>query len=110
MTDETRYDEPRYLLVKRSLYYRPNSKGYTGIKDEAGRYTLDEVAERFPNMDSPQQDGVGFFLEEEAPDLLEALIEAQYELRDHGHGPDYPAMGRIEDAIARATGEKELGQ
>jgi len=42
-----------------------------------------------------------------APDLLDALIKAQYELRDHGHGPDCPAMGRIDAAIARATGEKE---
>jgi hypothetical protein len=27
-----------YLLVKRGLYYRPNNKGYTGIKEYAGRY------------------------------------------------------------------------
>lgn len=27
-----------YLLVKRGLYYRPNNAGYTGIRNEAGRY------------------------------------------------------------------------
>jgi hypothetical protein len=30
--------EPKWLLVKRGLYYRPNSHGYTGIKDDAGRF------------------------------------------------------------------------
>ena len=30
--------ERSYLLVKRGLYYRPDSKGYTGIKADAGRY------------------------------------------------------------------------
>lgn len=29
---------PEYLLLKRGLYYRPNNRGYTGIRDEAGRY------------------------------------------------------------------------
>lgn len=35
-------DEPRYLLLKRGLYYRPNNQGYTGIKENAGRYTQAE--------------------------------------------------------------------
>lgn len=35
-------DEPRYLLLKRGLYYRPNNQGYTGIKENAGRYTKAE--------------------------------------------------------------------
>jgi hypothetical protein len=33
-----------WLIVKRGLYYRPDCKGYTGIKDEAGRYSR-EVAD-----------------------------------------------------------------
>ena len=32
-----------YLLVKQGLYYRPNSKGYTGVKDCAGRYLESEA-------------------------------------------------------------------
>ncbi|MCK1322101.1 hypothetical protein IVA94_14615 [Bradyrhizobium sp. 156] len=28
-----------WLLVKRGLFYRPNYMGYTGIRDEAGRYS-----------------------------------------------------------------------
>lgn len=31
-------DAPRYLLIKRGLYYAPNNQGYTGLKDRAGRY------------------------------------------------------------------------
>lgn len=30
--------EGEYLLMKRGLYYRPDNRGYTGIKSEAGRY------------------------------------------------------------------------
>lgn len=30
-----------WLLVKRDLYFRPGCKGYTGIRDEAGRYSYD---------------------------------------------------------------------
>ena len=37
-------DEPRFLLVKRGLYWRPNGKGYTGLKSEAGLYTLEDAA------------------------------------------------------------------
>lgn len=32
---------PQYLLVKRGLYYCPDNRGYTGIKDNAGRYEKD---------------------------------------------------------------------
>lgn len=32
-----------YLIVKRGLYYRPNGEGYTGIRDNAGRYTYTEA-------------------------------------------------------------------
>lgn len=32
-----------YLIVKRGLYYRPNGEGYTGVRDNAGRYTYAEA-------------------------------------------------------------------
>lgn len=32
-----------WLLLKRGLYWRPNSSGYTGVKSEAGRYRFMEV-------------------------------------------------------------------
>ena len=35
--------EELYVLMKRGLYYRPDSLGYTGIRDHAGRYTRDEI-------------------------------------------------------------------
>lgn len=31
-----------YLLIKRGLYYGPDNRGYTGIKEKAGRYTQAE--------------------------------------------------------------------
>lgn len=63
-----------FLIVKYDLYYRPKSQGYTGIKDHAGRYTLDEVAVMFPNMESENQDGMTFIAEEDAPEFSKACF------------------------------------
>lgn len=61
-----------YLIEKRGLYYRPDAHGYTGLKAEAGRYDLDAVAVHFPNFDSPNQDGMTFVYEDDAPDYSSA--------------------------------------
>jgi hypothetical protein len=37
--------EDAWLLVKRGLFYRPNNSGYTGIRDEAGRYSRQDADE-----------------------------------------------------------------
>ena len=34
-----------WLLVKRGLYYRPGSKGYTGIKSQAGTWSFDQACD-----------------------------------------------------------------
>lgn len=60
--------ETLYLITKRGLYYRPKAAGYTGIKEEAGRYTLEETSQYFPNMDSADQDGMTFVEEKDAPE------------------------------------------
>ena len=39
---EAARSEP-WLLIKRDLYERPNRMGYTGFRDEAGRYSFDEA-------------------------------------------------------------------
>lgn len=62
----------KYLIEKRGLYYRSNSRGYTGLKSEAGRYSLEEVAFRFPNMESPNQDGMTYIPVKEAPEYSKA--------------------------------------
>lgn len=64
--------EDVFLIMKRDLYYRPNAQGYTGIKEYAGRYTLEQVAAMFPNMDSPHQDGTEFIRECDAPEYTKA--------------------------------------
>jgi len=33
----------QWLLLKHGLFYRPDNKGYTGIRDEAGRYSRAEA-------------------------------------------------------------------
>ena len=53
-----------YLIVKHGLYYRPKGHGYTGIKDEAGRFTLSQVADELCVVE-----GVSFFHEDEAPEF-----------------------------------------
>ena len=59
-------DDPRYLLVKRGLYYRPDNCGYTGIKEHAGRYR---------EVDALGLDGVMAIHEDEAPDYSSACFE-----------------------------------
>ncbi|UXN70918.1 hypothetical protein N8A98_06945 [Devosia neptuniae] len=36
-----------YLLMKRGLYERPDHCGYTGIRDQAGRYSIEEAKASF---------------------------------------------------------------
>ena len=55
--------ERRYLLMKRDLYYAPDNKGYTGIKDKAGRYL---------ESDASPRNGVTAIHEDEAPDFSPA--------------------------------------
>lgn len=33
-----------YVLIKRGYYFRLGAKGYTGLKDEAGKFTEEESA------------------------------------------------------------------
>lgn len=56
-----------YVLVKRGLYYRPDSMGYTGVLDDAGRYTAEEA--KFHN---DHCDGVKGILASEAPRFSQA--------------------------------------
>lgn len=58
-----------YLIVKRGLYYRPNGQGYTGIKDNAGRYALDEARDH-----ADEASGVTFIAEADAPDFSAACF------------------------------------
>ena len=63
MTETPDIVERRYLLVKRDLYYAPNNKGYTGIKDKAGRYFA---------SDALSDCGVTAIHEDDAPDFTKA--------------------------------------
>jgi len=61
--------EPKFLILKRDLYECPKHCGYTGIKDHAGRYTLDEVAVSFPpDKYTPLNEDLYFIAEEDAPE------------------------------------------
>lgn len=58
-----------YLIEKRGLYYRPASSGYTGLKEDAGRYTFDEaVLIVGPNGPEGSRDGMAMWREDEAPE------------------------------------------
>ena len=48
-----------YWILKRGLFYRPNSQGYTAEWIEAGIYTLDEaMRESYPNGRHGPRDGI----------------------------------------------------
>ena len=62
-----------FLIEKRGLYYRPNARGYTGLKREAGRYSFEDAVERVgPNGPDGPQDGLGMWREDEAPEFSSA--------------------------------------
>jgi len=53
--------EGEYLIVKRGMYYRPNSQGYTSSAAEAGRYTLAQaVFITHPNGPDGPRDGMSY--------------------------------------------------
>lgn len=63
MTDPDKaVERPCYLLLKRGLYYRPEAKGYTGIRDHAGRYTRADA-----ETHADPVSGVTMMHEDEAP-------------------------------------------
>jgi len=53
-----------WLLLKRGLYWRPDSMGYTAKKSEAGRYHYDEAKHRI-------NAGVSMVHEDDVPDHLD---------------------------------------
>lgn len=55
--------QKEYLLIKRGLYYRPDNIGYTGIKDQAGRYNESDA---YPDA------GVTAIHQDSAPDYSAA--------------------------------------
>lgn len=105
-----------YLLIKRGLYYRPNGQGYTGLKDDAGRYDF----ERAKQHHSPE-DGVTYIHEDEARECspkcaveivaehmqgkLEALSKELAEARDESFERSTQLLkalveiGRLRDAL-----------
>jgi len=79
----------KFLIVKRGLYYRPEAKGYTNFAEEAGRYTLEEVAVLLPNKDSDNQDGMYFMHEDDAPEYAPSccpIEEVQHRRRKEQNG------------------------
>ncbi len=63
-------DDGMFLLMKRDLYYRPAAQGYTGIKDNAGRYTKAEAEEH-----ADEAYGVTAILATEAPEFSPACFD-----------------------------------
>lgn len=66
MSDLKQSDE--WLIVKRDLYWAPDGMGYTGIRDEAGRYTHEAAL-------SHMTDGVSIVHISEAPEFRKAAYK-----------------------------------
>ena len=59
-----------YLLVKRGLYYKPNSAGYVGVKELAGHYSKENAEEACRKCD-----GVTMMTYDEAPEYSPQCYE-----------------------------------
>jgi len=119
MTNDTKAPErtDAHLIEKRGLYYRPDSAGYTGLKEDAGRYTLEEVAIHFPNTDSPNQDGMTFYHEDDAPEYsascawdVKLVHKACKEEREHALALVAAAYQDAGDACACLLPENGAGE
>ncbi len=71
-----------FLIVKRGLFYRPKGQGYTGIRDEAGRYS--EESARF----HAKRSECTIIRADEAPEFMPAahndlVIKHLIKQRDH---------------------------
>lgn len=85
----------QWLLLKRGLYWRPDDLGYTGIRDHAGRYSLDEAKARVGDGSS----GVTMIKEGEAPEFTSACFDDL--AREH-------LKKQIDDARAKIARMAEL--
>lgn len=56
-----------WVIIKRGLFFRPDSRGYTGIRDEAGRYTEEKARQH-------AEHGCGIMLASEAPEFMPAAF------------------------------------
>lgn len=95
MSDEGMSDAPRYLLIKRGLYYRPNNQGYTGKRSEAGRY---------PETDADDMSGVTAVHEDNAAEYAPACWQEtiNQDLRER-----LDAAERERDALREALQETD---
>lgn len=73
-TEREKGGERRFLLMKRDLYYRPDSQGYTGIKDYAGRYFETDA---YPGVQAIHEDDAPEFSPACFHDLREDHIRKQ---------------------------------
>ncbi len=73
----TKPETEQWLVVKRNLYWRPNDCGYTGIRNHAARYTLDEAKARVGSGDH----GVTMIRADLAPEFTNACFDDL--ARDH---------------------------
>lgn len=94
-------DAGQYLLLKRGLYWRPNCAGYTPLKSEAGRYSLEEASSRATSRhirDKYEGPHVYMIAEARADQLAERCEHADFT------EPTPPAArSESEDTQAKAT-------
>lgn len=89
MTETSQQPTDGYLITKRGLYYRPGAMGYTGLRDNAGRYTLAEAQDHADPLS-----GVSYVHESQAPEVSPKCFDDV--ARDH-------LMAKLTEARARCT-------
>ena len=70
-----------YLIISHGLYFRPNARGYTGIRAEAGLYTKEE-AEKYTDAEIVHVSKAKEFMPDTYTDLVVRHLKAEIAKRD----------------------------
>lgn len=110
---KTKHTQDLSVLIwsmEHGAWWRPDSRGYTICRAEAGVYSRREATEIVAGSggrrERIEEMGADDFLWRAAPDLLEACEMARQTIMEHGYGPRTAARLMLENAIAKATGGK----
>jgi len=96
MTPPNEQTNKEWLIISKGLYFRPDAKGYTGIRDEAGRYDHETAMSYVTGSDGEvsivrESEGKEFMPAAYSDLVINHLIKQRDEARSLLTAPPIPA-------------------